>query len=153
MTSASRHEVREAFAGLFSGTIEADRLNRLIIAANLDRRQVAVLRTYLQLSPPGGYLVQPLVRGAGRRPPAELAGVLARLFDDRFDPGASIDDEVESRSGGRRCAHEAIAMLDDIPSLDDDRICRAVLTLIDATLRTNAFQPRRQTARSPRRSR
>ena len=33
-------------------------------------------------------------------------------------------------------------MLDEIPSLDDDRICRAVLTLIDATLRTNAFQRR-----------
>ncbi len=38
---------------------------------------------------------------------------------------------------------EAVAALDEIPSLDDDRICRAMLTLVDATLRTNAFRTSR----------
>ena len=130
-------EVREAFAGLFSGTIEADRLNRLIISANLDRRQVAVLRTYLRYLHQAGtsygrsYVEQAVVRQS------ELAGVLARLFDERFDP-ALDDTGREDRVAALR--DEAIAILDAIPSLDDDRICRAVLTLIDATLRTNAFQ-------------
>ena len=113
----------------------------MIIAANLDRRQVAILRTYVRYLHQAGtsysrqYVQHAVVRHA------ELAGVLAHLFDARFDPAAFVDDEdrslrvVELRD-------RAIAMLDEIPSLDDDRICRAVLTLIDATLRTNAFRSR-----------
>jgi len=134
-------EVRNAFAGLFQGTIEADSLNRLIIAANLDRRQVAVLRTYVRYLHQAGtsysrlYVEHAVVRHA------ELAGVLARIFDARFDPGAEIDDEAR-RQQVDELRVDAIRMLDEIPSLDDDRICRAVLTLIDATLRTNAFQLR-----------
>ncbi len=50
---------------------------------------------------------------------------------------------------GRAAAAEAIETvllrrLDEVPSLDEDRICRAFLTLIDATARTNAFRSRRQ---------
>ncbi len=134
-------EVRAAFAGLMHGTVEADGLNRLIIAANLDRRQVAVLRTYARYLHQAGfpfsrsYVEEALVRHAG------LAGMLARLFDTRFDPTTDIDavtrlllaDEIRS---------DVLAALDEIPSLDDDRICRAILTLIDATSRTNAFRHR-----------
>ena len=39
-----------------------------------------------------------------------------------------------------------LAQLDAVPSLDDDRICRAFLTLIDATVRTNAFRGRDEIA-------
>ncbi|MEP1122922.1 MAG: NAD-glutamate dehydrogenase [Ilumatobacter sp.] len=135
-------EVRAAFAGLMNATVEADGLNRLIIAANLDRRQVAVLRTYARYLHQAGfpfsrsYVEEAIVRHAG------LASLLARLFDTRFDPTTDIDavtrlllaDEIRS---------DALAALDEIPSLDDDRICRAILTLIDATSRTNAFRHRR----------
>ena len=134
-------EVREAFAGLVHGTVEADRLNRLIIAANLNRRQVAVLRTYSRYLHQAGfpfsrsYVEEAIVRHA------DLAGTLARLFDARFEPSDEIDAVTRLLlADGFRT--EAIAALDEIPSLDDDRICRAMLTLIDATLRTNAFRHR-----------
>ena len=136
-----QNEVRNAFAGLFHGTVEADSLNRLIIAANLDQRQVAVLRAYVRYLHQAGtsysrlYVERAVVRHA------ELAGLLVRLFDTRFDPGAFTDDALR-RDQVEALREEAIAMLDEIPSLDDDRICRAVLTLIDSTLRTNAFRRR-----------
>ena len=134
-------EVRSAFAGLVHGTVEADSLNRLIIAADLSVRQVAVLRTYVrylhQADFPYGrtYVERTVVRHA------PLAGVLVRLFDAWFDPAAG-DSPDARRARADELRADAIAGLDDIPSLDDDRICRAILTLIDATLRTNAFRPR-----------
>jgi glutamate dehydrogenase len=138
---AQQSEVREAFAGLMHGTVEADGLNRLIIAANLNRRQVAVLRTYARYLHQAGfpfsrsYVEEAIVRHA------DLAGTLARLFDARFDPSNDVDAVTRLLlADGFRT--DAIAALEEIPSLDDDRIYRAMLTLIDATLRTNAFRRR-----------
>jgi glutamate dehydrogenase len=134
-------EIRHAFAGLVQGTVEADGLNRLIIAADLDGRQVAVLRTYVRYLHQVGfpfsrsYVEQAIVRRA------PLANALARFFDARFDPAAEELSIVRmDRADAIRT--EVLELLDDIPSLDDDRICRAILTLIDATLRTNAFRRR-----------
>jgi glutamate dehydrogenase len=134
-------EVRAAFAGLVDGSIEADGLNRLIVAAGLTRRQVAVVRTYARYLHQAGFpFSRSYVEQALVRHPA-LTALLARMFDVRFDP--SIDDGAIVRlDRADEMLSEALAMLDEIPSLDDDRICRAILTLIDATLRTNAFRPR-----------
>ena len=43
-------------------------------------------------------------------------------------------------------ARGLVDALDAIPSLDDDRICRVFLTLIDATVRTNYYRDRRPIA-------
>ncbi|MFT6761494.1 MAG: glutamate dehydrogenase [Candidatus Aldehydirespiratoraceae bacterium] len=134
-------EIRRVFAGLVQGTVEADSLNQLIIAANLDGRQVAVLRTYARYLHQAGfpfsrsYIEQAIVRHA------PLANALARLFDARFDP-AGEELSIVRMDCADAIRTEALELLEAIPSLDDDRICRAILTLIDATLRTNAFRRR-----------
>ena len=46
------------------------------------------------------------------------------------------------RAAAPRPASGSPTALDAIPSLDDDRICRAFLTLIDATVRTNYYRGR-----------
>jgi glutamate dehydrogenase len=134
-------ELQRAFVGLMVGDIEADDLNRLIVRAGLDRQQIAVIRLYNRYLRQAGfpfssaYVEQAMVRQS------EITRDLARLFDTRFDPGLGLDvDERAAEVAARRASlHEH---LDAIPSLDDDRICRAFLTLIDATLRTNAFSGR-----------
>ena len=60
---------------------------------------------------------------------------------------ASIRRGGGAADGARQDAVAAIVeritdALDAIPSLDDDRICRAFLTLIDATVRTNSYRGR-----------
>ena len=47
-----------------------------------------------------------------------------------------------------RSRERVVGALDAIPSLDDDRICRAFLTLIDATVRTNYYRDRPADRRS-----
>ena len=141
MASAVEHqhrEVQRAFVGLAVGTIESDGLNRLVLAAGLDRRQVAVLRLYQRYLRQAGFLFSPAyIEQAIVRQPA-IARSLLELFDARFDPALDIDDNERSKRTAELTA-SLHAQLDEIPSLDDDRICRAFLTLIEATVRTNAF--------------
>ncbi|MFW5969230.1 MAG: NAD-glutamate dehydrogenase [Halofilum sp. (in: g-proteobacteria)] len=66
------------------------------------------------------------------------------------EPGRVIEDAIERLAGGRvaadREAQQGVCrevleeLLDEVSSLDEDRILRAFADLIDATLRTNAFQ-------------
>ncbi len=131
-------EVQRAFVGLAVGTIESDGMNRLVLAAGLDRRQVAVLRLYQRYLRQAGFLFSPAyIEQAIVRHPA-IASTLIDLFDARFDPARDVDDDARARDVSAITA-SLHAQLDEIPSLDDDRICRAFLTLIEATVRTNAF--------------
>jgi glutamate dehydrogenase len=68
---------------------------------------------------------------------ADIAADLVRLFELRFDPAS--DD-----TGYEELHKDLAARVDAIPSLDEDRILRGFLRLIDATLRTNAYRPHRQ---------
>ncbi len=131
-------EVQRAFMGLMKGDDEGDALNRLVLGAGLDRRQIAMLRTYnrylRQATFPfsSAYVASALVRHP------EIAQGLAAVFDAKFDPRLGLDP------ASRMLLVEAararvLELLDAVPSLDDDRICRAILSLIDATDRTNAF--------------
>ena len=68
-----------------------------------------------------------------------IAKQLVRLFETRFNPAAP-----KSVRGTERNADSIVAQirtaLDAVASLDDDRILRAYLTLVQATLRTNFYQ-------------
>ncbi|MFK8024651.1 MAG: NAD-glutamate dehydrogenase [Ilumatobacter sp.] len=133
-----RQEVQDAFVGLLEGTVGPDRLNQLILLAGLDRRQVAVLRTYHQYLHQAGF---PFSRSYIERALIEqphIARLLVESFDTRFDPASSANHDART-SAMAAAAERLSTALDAVPSLDDDRICRGFATLIDATVRTNAF--------------
>ena len=138
-----RMELRRAFVGLVLGTIERDELNHLILEGGLAIRQVGVLRLYHRYLRQVGfrfsssYTAHTLVRQA------EIARLLVELFDARFDPALGTD-AVARAAAADAVRTVLLDRLDSVPSLDEDRICRALLTLIDATVRTNAFRSRWQ---------
>src|SRR4029078_5835885 len=68
---------------------------------------------------------------------APISRSLAGLFAARLDP-AVVGDIIDTETPFRREIGEALGAA---PSLDDDRTLRALLALIDATVRTNAFRP------------
>jgi len=141
----ARHaELQVAFVGLMTGQVEADGLNRLVLAAGLRCRQVAVLRLYNRYLRQAGFPFSPtyIEQAIVRHP--DIARELTQLFDTKFDPNlgdASRREVLLEEIRGDLREH-----LDAIPSLDDDRICRAFLTLIEATVRTNAFRARDEIA-------
>jgi glutamate dehydrogenase len=133
----------EAFEAMWSGRVEPDNLNQLVLAAELSAREIAILRAYTRYLRQAGipfslaYMQQTLVAHAG------LARRLVALFEARFDP-ARASAEAE-----RELLQEIESGLEQVPSLDDDRILRRVLETVCATTRTNAFQRARDGALKP----
>lgn len=131
--------LEDAFTSVFSGVAANDFFNHLVLRADLDWREAALLRAYAgymrQIGLPfeQRYIAGTLVRHA------ERAGDLVRLFKARFDPDvdASLDERqrVEDDLTASFRAHLA-----EVPSLDEDRILRTLLGLVQATVRTNFFQ-------------
>jgi glutamate dehydrogenase len=135
---AAGERVAEAIAAVYRGDAESDPLNRLVITAGLDRRQVAILRAYRKYRQrvgsrfTEGYQNDVLVANS------PITAKLVRYFELRFDPEREADEAAE-----RRLREEILADLDEVASLDHDRILRNQLTVVDATLRTNAYKPER----------
>ncbi|MGC3861813.1 NAD-glutamate dehydrogenase [Micromonospora chersina] len=133
-----RPHVENAFAAAWRGEAEVDGFNELVLRAGLTWRQVVVLRAYAKyLRQAGTVFSQEYMEQTFIAYP-KIASLLVELFETRFAPGASTLDERRQRSGELVSAiGEA---LDDVASLDQDRILRSYLTLIQATLRTSFYQ-------------
>ncbi|MCC6559833.1 MAG: NAD-glutamate dehydrogenase [Xanthomonadales bacterium] len=138
--------VREAFQAAFErtwrGEVESDGFNRLILSAQMDWRQVAMLRGYCKyLLQTGVPFSQAYMEEALNRYP-HIARQLAELFEARFDP-ARTDRTVQMDAASKALK----LMLDSVASLDDDRILRSFISVIQATLRTNYYQLKHDKAR------
>jgi glutamate dehydrogenase len=133
-----------AFPAIWSGTIENDGFNRLILAAGLSAREITVLRLYCKLlRQAGSTFSQAYMEDTVSAYPA-IARLLIQLFEAQFDPArpsAARPAEIE------HLEHEIAAALDAVANLDEDRILRSFLTLVTKSLRTNFYQ--RQTDGAP----
>jgi glutamate dehydrogenase len=125
-----------ALRAMWDGAGEVDSFDTLVLAAGLDHREVMVLRAYARYLQQGGTpFAQRTIAGA-LRANTPIARLLVELFRERFDPERDHAREQE-------IAEQITAALDDVASLDQDRILRSYLTHIQATLRTNWFVPDR----------
>ncbi|MCW2723139.1 MAG: gdhB1 [Frankiales bacterium] len=125
----------ETLAAVWAGRAESDGFNALVTRGRLSWRQVVVLRAYARyLRQASSYSQDRVAEVLNANVP--IAGLLVRLFEALFDPSRGHDagDEAESLTD------EITAALDEVASLDHDRILRSLLTLVLATVRTNHFQ-------------
>ncbi len=129
----------QAFLACWQGRAEADGFNGLVAEAGLDWQRISVLRAYARyLRQTGSAFSQAYIENAALANP-KIASLLVQLFHARFDPDLVADRAV--RANELRTA--ITRALDDVASLDQDRILRSFLGLIRATVRTNHFQPDR----------
>ena len=132
----SRGLFQDAFAAVWSGATEGDGFNALVLRAGLTWRQAMVLRAYAKYLRQGGSTFSQAYIEECVSTNREIARLLVRLFEARFDP-KHVQDSADVADGLRE---EITAALDAVESLDQDRILRALLGVIEATLRTNYFQ-------------
>ncbi|RKZ36020.1 MAG: NAD-glutamate dehydrogenase, partial [Gammaproteobacteria bacterium] len=126
----------DAFDRIWHGQVENDGFNRLVLRARLKWREIVILRAYCKYLRQARftfsqeYMEQALVDN-----PA-ITKMLVSLFHQRFDPAGEKDDTAT--------VEETVVSieqaLDAVPNLDEDRILRGFLGLIQATLRTNYYQ-------------
>jgi glutamate dehydrogenase len=133
---AARATFEDAFAHIWAGVMESDGFNRLVLLAGLGWRQVVILRTYCKVLRQAGssfsqaYMEETLARHAG------IAQRLVTLFETRFDPARRADVELKTAGLLQEIDH----LLDAVTNLDEDRILRSFLLLVQKSLRTNYFQ-------------
>jgi glutamate dehydrogenase len=126
---------QDAFAHVWRGVSEDDGFNRLVLRAGLDWRDVTLLRAYSKyLRQAATRFSQAYMEDALVDNP-EVARLLVGLFHARFDPQRREDDAALEARG-----QAVVDALDEVSSLDEDRILRSFLHLIQATLRTNHFR-------------
>jgi glutamate dehydrogenase len=131
--------LEDAFHAVWAGRCESDGFNRLVVGAELDWRDVVILRMLAKyLRQAGLMLSQAYMESALTKNPA-IAEYLVALFRALHDPELFADtaSRKEHCDGIRAKIEEA---LNDVPSADDDRIIRAMRSIIDASLRTSFFQ-------------
>lgn len=126
-----------AFGAVWRGEAESDRLNSLVLLADLDWRRIVILRAIsMYLRQTGSSLSVEYTEQALTANPA-IAADLVRLFELRFDPDIKGKREKPTAD----LLDSLRAQLDQVASLDHDRIIRSFIGVIEATWRTNFYQP------------
>jgi len=138
--SPDRRGVRELFQDTFAmvwrGRAENDGFNRLAIKAQLDWRRIALIRAYAKyLRQTGMTFSQAYMEEAAAANP-DVVALLVELFEVRFDPAR----RKQAAQQATRLITSLQEAQEEVQSLDQDRILRSCLAVVQATLRTNWYQ-------------
>src|SRR5206468_2973345 len=126
----------DTFAQVWRGAAENDDFNQLVLSARFTWREVVILRAYSKYLRQTGFTFSlAYIRQTLTHHP-QIARQLLELFLARFDPLATREERHPALA--RVAAIEAA--LEQVANLDEDRILRQYLALIQATTRTNYFQ-------------
>lgn len=132
----ARERFQEAFTAVWTGAAESDNFNTLVLRAGLNWRQAMVLRAYAKYLRQAGSTFSQTYMEDTLSNNVHTTRLLVSLFEARMSP--------ERQSAGTELTdgllEELDGALDQVASLDEDRILRAFLTVIKATLRTNHYQ-------------
>eukprot|EP00873_Tetraselmis_striata_P031839 jgi/Tetstr1/452103/TSEL_039139.t1 len=132
----SARRIEDGILAVSSGLVENDGYNRLTLSAGLGHTDVAILRALGRyLKQVGIAWSQTYIWTALSAHPA-TAGALVELFHTLHDPHLDTDREAAAQA----LRAEISAGLETIASIDEDRIIRRLLNLIEASVRTNLYQ-------------
>jgi glutamate dehydrogenase len=130
-----RERFQQAFASIWTGQLENDGFNRLVLASGLTGREVTILRAYARYMRQVGFpFSQQYIQDTLNHYP-KLACDLVALFMARLDPQKQDDQVIYAQIKA-----DIAEQLEQVESLDDDRIISRYVDMISATLRTNYFQ-------------
>ena len=128
-------EIERAIEDVMTGQAEGDEFNRLVVAAGLAPAQVVLVRAWFRYLRQTGLTYGLItVSDALARSPAVTRAIVG-LFAARHDPSraqASVELERTTRS----VLTDGLAA---VKAIDDDRILRRLLAVVEACLRTNAY--------------
>lgn len=131
----ARDRFQDAFAKIWSGELESDGFNRLVLGAGLSGREVTILRSYARYMRQVGFPFSQQYIEDTLSTHTHLAVSIVALFDLRFNPTMGWSEKKQQKQ-----LDAIFASLDKVESLDDDRIIRRYVDMIVATVRTNYYQ-------------
>ncbi|MEY8215408.1 MAG: NAD-glutamate dehydrogenase, partial [Colwellia sp.] len=130
--------LEQALAQVWQGNIENDGYNKLLLSANINIRQIVIIRAYgkylrqLGLGYSEEYFQQALINY-----PSIVHGLI-NLFESRF--ALTAIDISERKVTTDEIKAELFQALAVVEKIDHDRILRNFIAAISATVRTNFYQ-------------
>lgn len=131
-----KQNFEKAFIKAWYEEVENDGLNRLVLSAEANWHETTIIRSYvryikqLRLPFSRAYVETALTKNP------KISRLLIDLFKAYHDPNRQKNSDKESG----QIIDKIEKHLEDVSSSDYDRILRAIIVLIKATLRTNYFQ-------------
>ncbi len=131
----------DAFVAIWQGNAENDRFNSLVFTSGATWREAALCRTLCGyrhqtgLDPARATQIEALKRHP------KLTRALLDLFEIKFDPASQQDLKTRQAAAEEKLA-QIETRLNDVSSLDEDRVIRRIARLIMAIQRTNFWQRR-----------
>jgi len=128
-----------AFKAVWNRVTESDGFNRLVLELGIGWREAALVRTLARYRQQTGLDPSQAVQEEALRQYPDVARALLSLFACKFDPahgGSATDREANAAE----LMAKITALLQDVKSLDHDRVLRRLALLIGAIKRTNYYQ-------------
>ncbi|MHA7841481.1 MAG: NAD-glutamate dehydrogenase [Gammaproteobacteria bacterium] len=136
-TSKVQNIFQDCFANVWFNNAENDGFNKLVLKAQLNWREVSVLRAYskymrqIRFTFSQEYIEEALYQNAS------ITEQLIKLFHKKFDP---VQHNEAAKKEVLLLKNKIEKALNKVKRLDHDRIIRYFLQVILATLRTNYYQ-------------
>lgn len=132
-----KEKFQDAFDAIWHNRVENDAFNCLVLNADLNWRDINILRAYSKyLWQAGMVFSQSYVEDALANN-ADFAIKLIKYFYIKFDINSEYQQRQESLDSLKKIMYDN---LENVASLNEDRIIRSFIGVIDATIRTNFFQ-------------
>ena len=140
LTFAERREPFETtFKAVWAGETESDGFNRLVLELGVSWREAALVRALARYRQQSGLDPRPSVQAQAVSAHPHVARLLLDLFAARLDPATGDGLEARGRAA-ERLRLEIEGALQEVESLDHDRVLRRLAALVLAITRTNYYQ-------------
>lgn len=133
-----KNNLEQGLASIWQKDIENDGYNKLLVCANIDVRQIVIIRAYgkylrqLNLGYSEEYFQQALLSYP------QIVNQLLALFNCRFSLNG--DTQAARLATANDITQSLFEALNDVVKIDHDRILRNYIAAISATVRTNFYQ-------------
>ena len=132
------HKARleSALGSIWRDEFADDGLNGLLFKTSLTAREIDILRVFTRYMRQINFAYGQMVIWRTLNTYPALASSLVAYFDARFNPTTKARDKAMDSARA-----DIIAQLESVNTLAEDRILRRILELMEAAVRTNAYQP------------
>ena len=134
-----RGPFEEAFLAAWSGRTENDAFNRLVLELGIPWRDAALVRTLARYRQQSGLDPSQAVQTEALRDFPGIARLILDMFRIRFDPAVKADIKAR-REQAEAVFARILDALQQVQSLDADRVLRRLALLVRSAQRTNYYQ-------------
>ncbi|KQW69202.1 glutamate dehydrogenase [Phenylobacterium sp. Root77] len=129
----------DAFTAVWTGTTESDGFNRMVLELSISWREAALIRALSRYRQQSGLDPSQRVQETALSNHPGVARLILDLFRTKFDPAIKTDLATRTAQAVK-VMDEIVQALQQVDSLDDDRVLRRLALLVGAIKRTNYYQ-------------